>query len=158
MLSLPTSALLGTQVKSPIVFEEGSYIAVDGTIVGYKGLQVDAAVITVSRQINIVSHVIPGREGEVLQYTGKKSYAISIDIRIVSPEREYPKKQVERMLSILEIPNAIGVTSPFLALFGVSSIVTTHYSISQLNYENYQSITVECLSHTPINLDDYVVN
>ena len=62
---------------------------------------------------------------------------------------EYPAEQLEELIQILNLPNELEVTSDFLKLFKIYSVVVTQYNLTQETHTNRQSIQIQLLSDEP---------
>ena len=69
----------------------------------------------------------------------------------------YPEDDVNKLITICEVPGSLEVTSTFLGMFlkEDSNVVITDYNIPQQpGVRNFQTFTINMLSDTPINLNE----
>lgn len=113
----------------------------------------DTVLFNVSQTKNIVKTALQGRNGTIKEYISDGDYVIDIKAAIVSQDREYPEDQVRNLISMLQQPFAIEVTSPLLQLFEVYSLVVEDYNLpTQAGFTNTQLVEMNCVSDSPIEL------
>ena len=171
---------LGTPILDPFTFNGGNFERRNesGEIVsvpfpderGAKGvgLTIPTAIIEVNQVKNIITTPIQGRDGTVKEYISKGDYMITVTGIINGQMDEqtgevrdignvYPTADVQKLISICEVPDSLDVTSDFLGMFlkEDSKVVITDYNIpQQIGVRNFQTFTINMLSDTPINLNE----
>lgn len=151
------SRYLGTPVFSRVEIEEVRYINpknVNQTI-RIPGMSFDNALIEVQQSKEIVNTVVQGLNGSVKEYITDNDYDVVIK-GIISGQNpnQYPKQEVENLISILKSPTSIAVNNTrFLQLFSIFNLVVWTYSLPQVEgLSNIQPFEIRCLSDTPIEL------
>ena len=112
---------------------------------------------TINRPKNIVTTAMQGRDGTIKEYVANDDYQITLEACIDSylgneqsdKRFEYPAEQLEELIQILNFPNELEVTSDFLKLFKIYSVVVTQYNLTQETHTNRQSIQIQLLSDEP---------
>ena len=112
---------------------------------------------TINRPKNIVTTAMQGRDGTIKEYVANDDYQITLEAGIDSylgneqsdKRFEYPAEQLEELIQILNFPNELEVTSDFLKLFKIYSVVVTQYNLTQETHTNRQSIQIQLLSDEP---------
>ena len=112
---------------------------------------------TINRPKNIVTTAMQGRDGTIKEYVSNDDYQITLEAGIDSylgneqsdKRFEYPAEQLEELIQILNLPNELEVTSDFLKLFKIYSVVVTQYNLTQETHTNRQSIQIQLLSDEP---------
>lgn len=122
-------------------------------------LLLNNAVISVSKQKEVVKTVLVGRKGgTVKEYICDGDYQVNISLGLVAVDEDgkqidqYPEQAVGILRRALEVDAALTVSSLFLDLFDISRIVVTGFSAKQMTYSNQQSIEITAVSDT-----DYVI-
>ena len=117
------------------------------------------AVISVSKQKEVVKTVLVGRKGgTVKEYITDGDYQVNISLGLVAVDEngkqidQYPEQAVALLRRALEVDAALTVSSLFLDLFEINKIVVTGFSAKQMTYSNQQTIEVTAISDT-----DYVI-
>lgn len=146
--ALVFSKQFNTPVFCDVTFSPGSYIDENGNQINFKGLNIQLALISVMNQKNIIETSLQGRNGTVKEYISDGDYQIKIEGKIYGHgANNYPQDDVQKLIQICKAPQAITITSDFLKLFDVSSIVVKNYTIDQLEgIRNYQEFVLQCLS------------
>ena len=155
------------KVKLPVftnlIFEPDRFQELDGQVISYEGLRLDAVLMEVSMQKNIIKNEVQGLNGTVKTYISDGDYNISVRGAITSGKAEvYPKEDVEQLQRLFTVPQAITVTSNFLTSFGsiqtkgisgISKVVVESFSFPQSEgFRDVQLFTCNLLSDTPIEL------
>ena len=145
---------LGTPVLSNIVFRPGSYER-NGQVINFDGLTINTVLITANQSKNIVTTPVNGRNGTVKEYISDGDYVITLNGAIVNETGgdAYPRDDVQRLIELLKVPEALQFTAEFLDLLGSFDLVVTGYDIPQTQGQrNLQLFTINCLSDNPIEL------
>ena len=122
-------------------------------------LLLNNAIISVSKQKEVVKTVLVGRKGGTIkEYISDGDYQVNISIGLVAVDEngkqldQYPEQAVSTLRRALEVDAALTVSSLFLDLFEISKIVVTGFSVKQMTYSNQQTIEVTAISDA-----DYVI-
>ena len=132
------------------------------------GLTIPNMIIEVNQTKNIITTPIQGRDGTVKEFISRGDYLISLSGIITGKMDEetgevrdignvYPEDDVNKLITICEVPGSLDVTSTFLGMFlkEDSNVVITDYNIpQQIGVRNFQTFTINMLSDTPINLNE----
>lgn len=171
---------LGTPILDPFTFKGGSFFEVndinatnpipfpDDKGAAGLGLIIPNMIIEVNQTKNIITTPIQGRDGTVKEFISRGDYLISLSGIITGKMDEetgevrdignvYPEDDVNKLITICEVPDSLNVTSTFLGMFlkEDSNVVITDYNIPQQpGVRNFQTFTINMLSDTPINLNE----
>lgn len=171
---------LGTPILDPFTFNGGNFEkrSESGEIItenfpderGVKGigLTIPNMIIEVNQTKNIITTPIQGRDGTVKEFISRGDYLITLSGIITGQMNEqtgtvndignvYPTADVQKLITICEVPDSLTVTSEFLGMFlkKDSKVVITNYNIpQQIGVRNFQTFTINMLSDTPINLNE----
>ena len=171
---------LGTPILDPFTFNGGNFFATDdiskenpipfpdekGT--DGVGLFIPNMIIEVNQTKNIITTPIQGRDGTVKEFISRGDYLITLSGIITGKMDEengevrdignvYPEDDVNKLITICEVPDSLDVTSTFLGMFlkEDSRVVITDYNIpQQIGVRNFQTFTINMLSDTPIELKE----
>lgn len=117
------------------------------------------AVVSVSKQKEIVKTVLVGRKGGTIkEYITDGDYQVNIALGLVAVDEDgkqidqYPEQAVGLLRRALEVDAALTVSSLFLDLFEINKIVVTGFSAKQMTYSNQQTIEITAISDS-----DYVI-
>lgn len=146
------TSYLGTPVFTNLIIEPGSYIDNDGLTIDYEGITIDTVLMDISQSKNIVTTAIQGRNGTVKEYISDGDYMINIKGVIASNSHQYPTDEVNKLIEICKVQDALKVASSFLQLFSIHSLVIQDYSFPQGQIVNNQPFELRCLSDEPIEL------
>lgn len=172
---------LGTPILDPFTFKGGSFFPLDDVNkendpVAFPdekgatglGLTIPNMIIEVNQTKNIITTPIQGRDGTVKEFISRGDYLITLSGIITGKMDEetgevrdignvYPKDDVNKLITICEVPDGLGITSTFLGMFlkEEARVVITNYNIpQQIGVRNFQTFTINMLSDTPINLNE----
>ncbi len=189
-----TTSYLGTPILDPFTFNGGSFFRLDdikkenpipfpddrGT--DGIGLIIPNMIIEVNQSKNIITTPIQGRDGTVKEFVSRGDYLITLTGIITGKMDEetgtvrdignvYPQDDVNKLITICEVPDSLSVTSDFLLPFLKSGpsgpdnnddvipdarVVITDYNIpQQIGVRNFQTFTINMLSDNPINLNEF---
>lgn len=120
-------------------------------------------IMTVSQEKNIVQTALQGRDGTVKEYISDGDYSISVMAAIdndylLSGNQQfqsfdgYPISELKLFSALLRAKEAIEVTSDWLDLFGIKTIVIKSYNFDQETYSNRQNFTMQMLSDLPFEI------
>lgn len=113
----------------------------------------DTVLAEISQSKNIVTTLIAGRNGSVKESFGSDDYKIKLQGAITNNGNDYPLKEVQSLLKILQSNDVIAISGGFFRLFGIFNVVITDYSLPQSEgLQNTQMFEISMLSDTPIEL------
>lgn len=161
---------LGTPIYDAFRILPFSYTDQDGKIVkileaakeGEKGkggtIDFDTVLMEVNQPKNIVTTKVAGKNGTVKEYISDGDYEISVTGMItskynnVSPQ-ESDANYIAAIMAILKANVAIPVSSNFLTMFGIDSVVVMDYKLNQIEgTRNAIGITMNLLSDVPFEI------
>lgn len=173
---------LGTPILDPFTFNGSNFFELDD-IKGQNpipfpdekgadglGLTIPNVIIEVNQSKNIITTPIQGRDGTVKEFISRGDYVITLSGIINGKMDEetgevrdignvYPEDDVNKLITICEVPDSLDVTSTFLGMFlkEDSRVVITDYNIpQQVGVRNFQTFQINMLSDTPINLNELI--
>jgi len=162
-LPLQGKSILGTPVYDRFEVKAGIYQKWDETKeiendivpllnINYGRVKIDTILYEVSKQKNIITTAISGRNGTVKEYFGEDDYVITARGAIVSNDQRYPESEVLALKRILDIPDSFRILSPFLNnIFGIFEVIVTNYRFPQTEgMRNSQVFEVNMISHEPL--------
>ncbi len=187
-----TTSYLGTPILDPFTFIGGNFFALDDINkenpipfpddrgVNGLGLIIPNMIIEVNQTKNIITTPIQGRDGTVKEFISRGDYVITLSGIITGKMDEeigtvrdignvYPQDDVNKLITICEVPDSLSVTSDFLTPFlknepragggnGIipdTRVVITDYSIpQQIGVRDHQIFTINMLSDNPISLNE----
>lgn len=149
----PVLSLLGNPVYSSLNFDAKIYKVKEEEI-DFPGIRIDAVLMTVNQTKNIVKTPVQGRNGTVKEYISDGDFSISVSGSISSDSLGvYPADKVDNLIKVLNIADAIDVTSEFLFHFGISSVVVDSYSFPQESgVRNVQKFNISLTSDVPLEI------
>lgn len=120
-------------------------------------LEMNDAVVSVSRKKNIVTTQMVGMDGTVKEYVNADDYAIKIAVGVQAVKDgvfvdEYPTEGIKELRAFFDLNQPIMVNSAFLEVFDIDRLVITDFSVAQATESNYQPITLSALSDTEYNV------
>jgi hypothetical protein len=151
--ALFTSAALGTPIFDTLIFRAGFYIDA-GTPVAYPDFRVDNALITLTQAHNVIITPIQGRDGEIIEYSGKASFRINIKGGVFGTGLQRPSSQIATLNAVLQ-SNAplIVLQCGFLTDFNISQMVILDKTFPQVaGGYNYQLFEFNAIQDTPVIL------
>jgi hypothetical protein len=109
---------------------------------------------------NIVTTALQGRNGTIKEYVNDDDYQITLEAAVDSylgneqseSRFDYPEDKVLELVKILRMPVDLIVTSDFLKLFDINSVVVKDFSLTQETHTNRQSISIQLLSDEPYEI------
>ncbi|MCC8426579.1 DUF6046 domain-containing protein [Mucilaginibacter sp. UR6-11] len=122
---------LGTKVLVDLTFHGQTYQNELGQVFTFPDITLETVLLSVGQTKNIVKTAIQGRKGTVKEYIGLGDYQLTINAIITGQNGSFPKGDVQDMIIMAECPNAITVTSWYLNMFSINSIVIESYDINQ---------------------------
>lgn len=146
-------SLLGTKVLIDLTFHGQTYQNESGHLFTFPDIILETVLISVSQAKNIVKTPVQGRKGTIKEYIGLGDYQLTINAIICGDNGVYPKQDVQDMIIMCECPDAITVTSSFLNMFSINSIVIDNYDINQDEGQySRQPISITASSDQEVNL------
>lgn len=114
-------------------------------------LELPDAVAAVSRERQIVSTALTGRDGTVKEYINEGDWAVNLVVGVQAVENgeildDYPSEALRELRRLLDVKAAIEVQSEFLAIFDITKIVIKSYGATQMTEANYQALTISAVS------------
>lgn len=120
-------------------------------------LEMNDAVVSVTRKKNIVTTSLVGMDGTVKEYVNADDYQVKIAVGVQAVRNgvfvdEYPTEGIKQLRQFFDLAEPILVNSAFLEIFNIDRIVITDFSLIQATESNYQPITLSALSDTEYNV------
>lgn len=112
----------------------------------------ESAVVSISRQKNIVETVVQGRDTSVKEFINNGDYQINVTGLIAGHGVGYPKDKVKEFESFLIAKQSIKVVHEVLNALGVYEIVIKDYELSNSPFVNIQTYSFNAVSEEPIEL------
>jgi Domain of unknown function (DUF6046) len=121
-------------------------------------------IMTVSQERNIVETALQGRDGTVKQFISDGDFSISVQAAISADSLlsnnnryditdEYPIDDLKDFIkNVLKAKEAIAVTSDWLDLWNIRTVVIKSYNFEQEVYSNRQTFTMQMLSDEPFEI------
>lgn len=120
-------------------------------------LEMNDALVSVSRKKNIVTTQLVGMDGTVKEYVNADDYTVKIAVGVQAVKDgvfvdEYPTEGIKELRAFFDLNEPIMVNSTFLEIFDIDLLVITDFSVEQATESNYQPITLSALSDTEYNV------
>lgn len=117
-------------------------------------LKCDCAIIDVSVANIIKETQVQGRNGRVIEYISSDNYDVTIRGGVFSGEKDtYPENEI-RILDGLRFMAQVEVTSAYLDLLGIRSLVIKKLHLPQrAGRMSAQAFELSCISETPYELE-----
>jgi len=158
----------GTQVFDEVIIQGGNFTDVTDPKkpkISYETLTLQAVLLEVTQSKNIVTTALQGRNGTVKEFISDGDFAITMTGLVVGEMDEnnkiqnignfYPEADVKKLIAIVEVSDALTITSNFLQLFGINKVVITDSTINQLQgTRSIQPFQILMLSDVPIQLNE----
>ena len=157
----------GFPIFSNLTLLGDSYQDNSGQTIGtFDTVILDAVLMDISNDNNIVSTDVQGRNGTVIEYISSKSWYISVRGRLLAKcpgvypldssndDKNKPKgDNLNNMIAMLNCNKAIRVQSWFLNAAGIHNIVIRHKNFPQEEgSQEYQKFEFEAISDKPVIL------
>lgn len=144
---------LGTPVLVDLTFHGDTYVDENGNTFSFDDFVLVTVLITISQTKNIVKTPIQGRKGTVKEYIGLGDYQVNIAGILTGTNGVYPRTDVQTLKTIVCAPVALTVTSWYLQMFDINSLVIDSYDIGQ-DEGGYsrQPFTITTSSDEQVNL------
>lgn len=149
------TSMLGFQVYSNLSIRSGSYRDNGENIIAeYGDIRVDAAIFELSKDNNVITTDIQGRENTIIEYISGKSWKINCKGRILTTKRNtYPTTDVVQLINALNSNKSLRVDSWFLNMVGIYNIVILKKTVPQEEgSEEYQKFEFEAMADYPVIL------
>lgn len=134
----------------------------DITVTPYKEYKFEfkECLITLNLPKNIVTTALQGRNGTIKEYIADDDFQITLeaatDSYLGNEDKDirfaYPVEQITELVKLLQLPVELVVTSDFLKMFDISSVVVKEYGLTQETHMNRQSIQIQLLSDKPYEI------
>ena len=120
-------------------------------------LEINDAVVTLTRKRNIVSTAMVGMDGTVKEYINEGDYDIDITVGIQAVRDgrivdEYPSEGIAQLRGFLDEKATLNVYSEFLDIFDITKMVVTEVKLTQNTASNYQTLAIKALSDEEYNV------
>lgn len=120
-------------------------------------LEMNDALVSVSRKKNIVTTQLVGMDGTVKEYVNADDYTVKIAVGVQAVRDgvfvdEYPTEGIKQLRAFFDLNEPIMVNSSFLEIFDIDRLVITDFSVEQATESNYQPLTLSALSDTEYNV------
>ena len=120
-------------------------------------------IMSVTQERNIVETALSGRDGTVKQYISDGDFSISVQAAIANDylmatnqqyeiNDAYPEGEIKLFIKLLKVKQALEVTSDWLDLFGIKSVVIKSYGFDQETFSNRQTFSMQMLSDEPFEI------
>jgi hypothetical protein len=111
-------------------------------------------IVVVDQQKNIVKTTVQGFDGTVKEYISDGDYSVSIrGVLYNTFRKDYPRDNAQLLLKIFKRKQALDVTSEYLRLFDIHSLVVESFKMGQeMGRQNMQKFEVTCSSDLPLLL------
>ena len=120
-------------------------------------------IMVVSTEKEIITTKLAGRNGTVKEYVSDGDYTIDVTASITGDymlssgqtfgaETDYPLQEMALFIKILKAQITLDVTSDWLALFNIKSVVIKNYNFPQETFSNSQNFTMTMLSDEPYEI------
>lgn len=102
-------------------------------------IYLDSAVIEISRQKNIVSTALQGRDGTVKEYISNGDYSISVQGVLSVIGQKYPITQLKEFMDMMNANESIDVVHAILNELGIMEIVISEIKLPRpvMNIQQY---------------------
>ena len=139
---------LGTVVYSNIIFNAGSILDQNGTIINtFNDFRIDDVLLNVSQSKKIITTEIQGRDGTVKEYIGLDDFQVQITGRLNGTYNVNPKELTRQLKIILSAGQPLEITSWYLQNLGIDDIVVKDFNFGQTEGEySTQYFTINAMS------------
>ncbi len=119
---------------------------------GIKDLLLESAIVETSREKNIVSTVIQGRDTSVDEWINNGDRQISVLGMLCNNQAQFPIELFEHLYEFLDLNQPIDIEHELLNALGVFQIVVLSDSTSKTPHINVQPYSFTCKSTRPLPL------
>lgn len=153
-----------TPVFDNIIFEPGAYSILNekGELqtINFAGLTINTVIIEASQEKNIIKTPIQGKPQAVKEYISSNDTIITINGEIVrNIGATYPKYEVKKLKSILDVPQQLKVKSKFINdILGIEWITIESWRlVNNRGFRNVQPFVINAISDVPPEDDNLEV-
>lgn len=150
---------LGTPVFDLFKITPFSYVNEEGKTINIAAdTDFETVLMEVTQTKNIITTAVQGRNGTVKEYISDGDYQISINGVITSKYNnvapfESDANYVNQIIECMRANIAIPVSSNFLQMFNIHSIVVLDYKLNQIEgARNTIGFSMNCISDTPFEI------
>lgn len=158
-----TEALVGYEIPEVNAFKDygpGDADRLSGVpifqplVIGFdnQSIQLDSAVVNISREKNIVVTNVAGRDGSIKEFINNGDFSISVSGLVSNNNWIYPIEKVSNLHQYLQRKSSLNVTHEILNAIGIYEIVITDYALEKTPYINCQPYSFNALSDDPVPL------
>lgn len=122
---------LGTKVLVDLTFHGTTYVDEDGNTFSFPDFVCETVLVSINQTKNIVKTPIQGKKGTVKEYIGLGDYVLTINGIITGSNGVYPRSDVQILKVLMCCNEAITVTSWYLQMFDINSIVIDSFDCNQ---------------------------
>lgn len=122
---------LGTKVLVDLTFHGTTYVDEDGNTFSFPDFVCETVLVSINQTKNIVKTPIQGKKGTVKEYIGLGDYALTVNGIITGSNGVYPRSDVQTLKVLMCCNEAITVTSWYLQMFDINSIVIDSFDCNQ---------------------------
>ncbi|GEM_PF-2884346 len=147
--------VFGFPVYSNLVIKGDSYTDNFGKVIAsFSDIRLDAVLLEIERENNIIVTDIQGRANSVIEYVGSKSAKIHVyGTMLADIPGVYPEADVAELMRALQSNKALRIESWFLAMAGIYNLVVNKDSIKQeAGSQEYQKFEFDAIADSPIIL------
>ncbi|HWY13258.1 MAG TPA: DUF6046 domain-containing protein [Bacteroidia bacterium] len=150
---LSTSAL-GTPLWDYLIIRGGTYTDRLRGQITYPDIRIETVLINITQSHNLVLTDIQGRDDEVIEYTGKKSFRINFKGGIFGNNNNRPKNEIADFVNMINSNKPIKIRfCGFLAEWDISEFYILDKSIPQtMGGYNYQLFDFNAINSVPVIL------
>ena len=115
-------------------------------------LTVNDAVVTVTKQYNVVSTPVVGLRGTIKEYTGELDAAVDITLGVVAIDAEgnivdeYPEEGLRTLRRFIDMGKSVNVASAFLDIWGIKKLAISEIKLYQSTESNKQELSIRSVS------------
>lgn len=132
----------------------GRYALTDITFETPQGEQlvINDATVSISKPKIIKKTVLVGLKGSIKEYITDGDYEIKLSVGIVAVNAkgeivdEYPEDGLRKVREVLDINEALKVSSLFFDIHDIHKLVVTNFAEKQMTYSNRQVIEITAIS------------
>lgn len=117
-----------------------------------KKLLLESAIVELSRQKNIISTVIQGRDTSVDEFINNGDWQISISGVLCQNQASYPLDLVNDFNEFMELNRSLTITHEVLTELDILEVVVLSYQLAQTPYINWQRYSITAKSTKPVVL------
>lgn len=119
---------------------------------GIESLLLESAVSELSRQKNIITTVIQGRDTSVDEFINNGDWQIQISGILCANEARYPLEEVLKFEAFMDLNRSIKINHEVLNALGIFEIVVLSHSFPRTPHINLQAYNIQAKSTKPLPL------